>query len=102
VRYGRGLNPFGPLTGDDLDRVKAAMAAEGRDPGSLELVGGIRGIFHSPGGTADLDEALQSLPAQLTQGYTTICFKPSMFIDDAAEIATLCRELVNKVDRLAG
>ena len=102
VRYGHGLNPFGPLTDDDLTRVKVAMAEAGRDPDSLELVGGIRGTFQSSDDTADLDEALLSLPEQLAQGYTTICFKPSMFIDDPEQIGPLCRDLVARVERLAG
>ena len=37
---------------------------------------------------------------QLEQGYTTICFKPSMFIDDASKIGTFCRRLVAKVEAL--
>ncbi|GAA4352111.1 TIGR03619 family F420-dependent LLM class oxidoreductase [Angustibacter luteus] len=98
VRYGHGVNPFGPLTQDDLEKVGLAMTAAGRDPGELELVGGIRGRFDSPDGTADLDQALESLPAQLAQGYTTICFKPSMFIDDPDELGPFCRELVRKVE----
>jgi probable F420-dependent oxidoreductase len=102
VRYGHGLNPFGQLTDDDLTRVKVAMAEAGRDPDSLELVGGIRGTFQSSDDTADLDEALLSLPEQLAQGYTTICFKPSMFIDDPEQIGPLCRDLVARVERLAG
>ena len=31
---------------------------------------------------ADLGEALASIPAQLERGFTTICIKPSQFIDD--------------------
>src|SRR5262244_3379405 len=32
VRYGHGLNPFGPLSDIDLTRMRAAMCAAGRDP----------------------------------------------------------------------
>jgi probable F420-dependent oxidoreductase len=101
VRYGSGLNPFGPLTGDDLATVRAGLAEAGRDPYELELIGGIRGTFPDAGGTADLDAALESLPGQLEQGFTTICFKPSMFIDDADRIGPFCRELRRKVEALA-
>jgi probable F420-dependent oxidoreductase len=97
VRYGQGLNPFGPLNDDDLAAVRAAMRAAGRDPDELELVGGIRGTFDGAGDTANLDRALESLPGQLMRGFTTICFKPSMFIDDAADIGRFCRDLVRKV-----
>ena len=100
VRYGSGLNPFGPLSDADLDAVRAGLVEAGRPPDALELVGGIRGTFAHADDTADLDQALESLPGQLEQGYTTICFKPSMFIDDASKIGTFCRRLVAKVEAL--
>jgi hypothetical protein len=43
---------------------------------------------------ADLGEAADQIPAQLEQGYTTICFKPSMFTDDPSQVGRVCRELV--------
>jgi len=100
VRYGSGLNPFGPLTDADLETVRAGLVEAGRRPDELELVGGIRGTFARADDTADLDRALEALPAQLAQSYTTICFKPSMFIDDAAQIGPFCRRLVARVDAL--
>lgn len=101
VRYGDGLNPFGPLTAEDLMTVRKGLADAGRDPAELELVGGIRGTFRGANDTADLDAALESLPRQLEQGFTTICFKPSMFIDDAALIGPFCHELQRKVAAIA-
>jgi probable F420-dependent oxidoreductase len=100
VCYGNGINPFGPLSEEDLARVRSAMTAAGRDPDELELVGGIRGTFTGANDTADLDLALAGLPAQLAQGYSTICFKPSMFVDSAAEVGPFCRELVRKVEAI--
>ena len=100
AKYGHGLNPFGSLTDDDLALLAAGMRAEGRDISELEMVGGIRGVFHGPDDLADLDQALESLPRQLAQGYTTICFKPAMFIDHVSEMQAFCRELVAKVDAL--
>ncbi len=100
VRYGQGLNPFGPLTADDLSVVADAMAAAGRDMSDLELVGGVRGTFHGADDLADLGRALEDLPRQLELGFTTICFKPSMFIDDARQIGPFCRDLVSRVDSL--
>ncbi len=102
ARYGHGLNPFGSLTDDDLAMLADGMRAEGRDIADLEMVGGIRGAFHGPDDLADLDQALESLPRQLAQGYTTICFKPAMFIDDVAHLGDFCDELVTKVDAIAG
>jgi len=101
VRHGHGLNPFGPLSDDDLAQVRDALRAAGRDPASLELVGGIRGTFHGADDVADLDLACKDLPAQLERGFTTICFKPSMFVDDLADVGPLCRELVRRVAALA-
>ncbi len=101
ARYGHGLNPFGPLTDDDLAMLADGMAEAGRDLSELELVGGIRGTFHGTDDLADLDVALADLPRQLQQGFTTICFKPAMFVDDAAHLGDLCRELVRKADAIA-
>lgn len=101
VRHGHGLNPFGPLTDADLAQVREAMLAAGRDPASLELVGGIRGTFHGADDLADLDAALESLPAQLERGFTTICFKPAMFVAGADDVGPFCRELVRRVAALA-
>ena len=39
-------------------------------------------------------------PAQLEAGYTTFCFKPSMYTDDPAEVPALCRRLVARVEAL--
>jgi probable F420-dependent oxidoreductase len=100
VRHGHGLNPFGPLSEDDLAAVRAGLRAAGRDPAEVELIGGIRGTFRGAGDTADLDAALESVPRQLQQGFTTICFKPSMFIDEVASLGRFCRDLVRKVAAL--
>ena len=70
------------------------MAAAGRDMSELEVVGGIRGRFPGPDAVADLAEAAEAIPAQLEQGYTTICFKPSQYTDEFGQVGRLCRELV--------
>ena len=73
------------------------MAEAGRDAAELEMVGGIRGTFADETSTADLARAAEAIPGQLAQGYTSICFKPSMFTDDIDEVGPLCRELVARV-----
>ena len=102
VRYGSGLHPFGRTTDAELERLSAAMAAAGRDLSELELVGGIRGRFAGPDALADLDEALAGVPEQLARGFTSICFKPSMFTDDPAELGAVCRRVVAGVHAAAG
>ena len=92
VRYGHGFNPLGRPQAGELQALRAALAAAGRDPGEMEMVGGIRGTFPSSHATADLRQAMESLPGQREQGFTTICVKPSMFIDDPRELPAFCRE----------
>jgi probable F420-dependent oxidoreductase len=100
VEYGSGFNPLGTPSDDDLERLRSAMAAVGRDMSELEMVGGTRGRFATADGVADLGEALASIPAQLERGFTTICIKPSQFIDDPDEIGPFCRDVVERVDTL--
>ena len=100
VRYGDGFHPFGTPTPEELAMLRERMRAAGRDPDGLELVGGIRGRFPDDNATASIDEALEQVPAQLAAGYTSICFKPSMFTDDLAGVGPLCRELVARVAKL--
>ena len=100
VEFGSGFNPLGTPSDEDLERLRAGMAEAGRDIGELEMVGGTRGRFAGPEGVADLGEALESVPAQLERGFTTICIKPSQFIDDPDEIGTFCHEVVERVDAL--
>ena len=100
VRYGHGWNPLGRPSDDELARLRARFAAAGRDLSELELVGGTRGRFPDARSVADLDEALASIPAQVARGFTSICIKPSQFLDDAGRHASWCREVVAKVESL--
>ncbi len=94
VQYGHGFHPFGQPTAEERRPLVDAMVAAGRDMSELEVVGGIRGRFESPGGVVDLADTAEAIPAQLEDGYTTICFKPSQYTDDPADVGRLCRELV--------
>jgi probable F420-dependent oxidoreductase len=102
VQFGSGFNPLGRPSDEDLDRLRSGMTAAGRDLAELEMVGGTRGRFAGPDGVADLGEALASIPSQLEGGFTTICIKPSQFVDDPDEIPAFCREVVQRVDGLVG
>jgi len=95
VAHGDGLHPFGQPTAAELAPLWTALRQAGRDPGDVEVVGGIRGHFRRADGVADLDEAARAIPGQLEAGYTTICFKPSQYTDDPREVAALCRRLVS-------
>jgi probable F420-dependent oxidoreductase len=100
VRYGHGFSPLGTPSAHDLGLLADGLREAGRSIEELEMVGGIRGRFPDPLGPADLDEALESLPAQVEAGFTTICFKPSMYMDDARELGRFCRTLGRKVEAL--
>jgi probable F420-dependent oxidoreductase len=102
VRHGHGFNPLGSPTDEELERLRAALAEAGRDLGELELVGGTRGRFPGPDSVADLGEALAAIPGQLERGFTTICIKPSQFLDDPAKLGSWCRNVVARVETLAG
>ncbi len=101
VAYGEGFNPLGPPRPADLERLRRAMVEAGRDPAGLEVVGGLRGTFRDAHGVADLGEALAQVPARLAEGCTTLCLKPSQFIDDPGRVGELCREVVRRVGALA-
>lgn len=100
VRYGSGFNPLGAPTHEDLERLRTAMSAAGRDVSELEMVGGTRGRFPDATTVADLDTALSTIPAQVEGGFTTICIKPSQFIDDPRDIGAFCRDVVGRVGAL--
>jgi probable F420-dependent oxidoreductase len=100
VEYGHGWNPLGRPTDEDVARLRTALAEAGRDPADIELVGGTRGRFPDADSVADLDEALATIPSQIDRGFTSICIKPSQFLDDLSRHAEWCREVVAKVTAL--
>jgi len=100
VEYGSGFNPLGTPSDEDLERLRSGMAAAGREMRELEMVGGTRGRFPDPASVADLGDALASIPAQFERSFTTICIKPSQFIDNPNEIRSFCRDVIERVDAL--
>jgi probable F420-dependent oxidoreductase len=95
VEYGHGFHPFGQPTEAEMLPLVEALQVAGRKMSELEVVGGIRGDLPPGDGVADLDRAAEAIPRQLEAGYTTICFKPSQFTDDPAQVGDLCRRLVS-------
>ena len=102
VTYGTGFNPLGRPTSQDLDRLRSAMTEAGRSMSELEMVGGTRGEFADPTSVADLGRALSFIPEQVAMGFTSICIKPSQFIDDPSRMSAFCREVVERVAALVG
>jgi probable F420-dependent oxidoreductase len=101
VRYGAGFNPLGRPSAAEMQVLWDAMRAAGRDAASLELIGGTRAVFPDPASTADLGQALDVIPAQIEQGFTTFCIKPSQFTDDRADVARFCRDVIRRVGAFA-
>ncbi len=101
VRYGDGFNPLGVPTGEEMQQLRDAMSAAGRDFASLELVGGTRAEFPDDHSPADLGQALAGIPAQLEAGFTTFCIKPSQFTDDPDHVRGLCEDIIGRVARLS-
>ena len=57
-------------------------------------------MFPDERSVADLGAALASIPEQMAQGFSTFCFKPSQFTDDAGAVGALCREVIARVAAL--
>ncbi len=101
VRYGHAFNPLGRPTPEEMRKLTRAMAAAGRDIADLEMIGGIRVVFPDDTSCADLARALESIPEQMAQGFTTFCVKPSQFTDDPGGVGAFCREVMRRVEKLS-
>lgn len=98
VRYGQGWNPLGPPAPGEVAMLRAALSDAGRSIDELELIGGTRAVFPDDTSVADLDQAVDAIPAQMAQGFTTFCLKPSQFTDDPDGVAALCRRVMRRVE----
>ena len=77
------------------------MTAAGRDAADLEMIGGVRVEFPDDHSCADIGKAMDSIPEQLAKGFTTICVKPSMFIDDVGELPAFCADVIRRAESMA-
>jgi probable F420-dependent oxidoreductase len=102
VRYGHGFHPFGTPTADDLRVLDEGLRAAGRDPASVEKVGGTRATFPDDDSCADIGAAMAPIAEQMELGFTTFCVKPSQFIDSADDLPALLREVMRRADTLSG
>ncbi|SHN38184.1 TIGR03619 family F420-dependent LLM class oxidoreductase [Cryptosporangium aurantiacum] len=100
VEHGHGFHPLGTPTADEVAQLRSEMLAAGRDPGALELIGGVRAIFPDDTHCADLGRAMAAIPPQLEAGYTTFCLKPSQFIDDGAQIGAFCADVMRRAEAM--
>lgn len=100
VEHGHGFHPFGQPSAQDMRPLRTALTAAGRSIAEIEIVGGLRPSFNDAHRPADITRALESVPWQLEQGYTSICFNPSQYVDDLAAVPALCRQLVKRIHEL--
>lgn len=100
VQYGSGYHPLGRPKPEDVALLRAGLEAAGRSIDEIEMVGGTRVEFPDATSTASLATALEGIPDQVAMGFTTFCIKPSIFIDDRAEHAKFCREVVDRVSNI--
>lgn len=102
AKYGSGFNPLGRPSLEEMQLLDDALAIEGRGRAEIEMVGGIRGRFVDANNVASLDEALDGVREQLALGYSTICFKPSMFTDDLDDVVNICARVVEFLSTASG
>ncbi len=95
LKFGVGFHPFGTPSTQDLEFLAQSLQEAGRDPATVELVGGIRATFPNDHSAADLNHAMQSIPPQIEQGFNTFCVKPNQFIDHPDQITEFCQRLVS-------
>jgi hypothetical protein len=102
AKYGSGFNPLGRPTNEELTTLDNALLLGGRSRREIEMVGGIRGRFAGANDVASLDDALAGVREQLAMGYSTICFKPSMFTDDRDDVVNVCSRVVEFLASASG
>ena len=101
VADGAGFNPLGRPTAAEMVELEQALGEAGRSLSDLELVGGIRGEFVNSTSTADLDAAIAGAAQQVRDGYSTLCFKPSMFADELDQVGVVCSRLLAGIANLS-
>src|SRR5262245_167356 len=101
VHYAHGFHPLGRPSDDDMERLKTGLAQHGRRLDELELVGGVRPIFPDDTSPSPLEPALAQLPALLERGFTTVCIKPSQYVDDIERYPDWCAEVIERTAALS-
>ena len=96
VEHGDGFHPLGQPSDEELQNLRNSLRAADRKPSQVEWVGGVRGKFPDDRSPADLDEALEQIPQQVSRGFGSICVKPSQFIDSLDGLPHFCAYVVRR------
>ena len=83
ARYGSGWIPWGDDAADvtaGIARMRQAVAAQGRDPSGLGVVGALRSVRHEDR-SLDLDRTMAAVPALLEAGVTDVSLAVSVPAD---------------------
>jgi hypothetical protein len=72
------------------------MGGQGRSVKDLEFIGGTRAVFPDDYSCADPGHAMESIPQQMAQGFTTFRVKPSQFTGDPDRVGELCRDVMKR------
>ena len=99
VRYGAGFNPLGCPGSSGDEPTRCGPRAAGRDPGTLELIGGTRATFRDRHSVADLGRALATTARRSRPGSArSASSRPSS--PATPPPWAWCREIMHRVDGL--
>jgi probable F420-dependent oxidoreductase len=101
VSYAHGFHPLGRPSDEDMEKLAIGLAEQGRTLDDLELVGGMRPVFPDDASPSPLEPALAQLPDLLERGFTTVCIKPSQYLDDIDRYPDWCAKVVERAAALA-
>jgi len=103
ARFGAGWIPWGPDAADitsGIARMRAAVSAEGRDPGDIEVVSNL-GIATRDDGSFDIEATMSPVPGLIEAGVTD--FRLGLGSDpEALSAERRIRELVAGFDAVSG
>jgi len=87
------MEPDPDLLGKQVATLRTAIAAHGRDPGSVKIRAR-PGIIRDSGGKADLDATLAQIPAFVAAGAETLQFSPFAYCADPGDFERVIRRIV--------
>jgi alkanesulfonate monooxygenase SsuD/methylene tetrahydromethanopterin reductase-like flavin-dependent oxidoreductase (luciferase family) len=103
ARFGSGWIPWGPSAkeiGTAIVQMREGVAATGRDPSDIQIVGNLAPV-RGDGGKVDVDRTLEGVPALVDAGVTDVRAGFSV-PDDAAAAQDYLADVVQKFRAIVG